>query len=86
MSDEGGWREKLLSSPIGRIINGLLKISLASLIIAILSSLDATMTSTLSNIPIGSNTYDLSIVWILVSKFAPLMLVISAFRDFGVKL
>jgi len=70
-----------LSSPLGRLIRGLLKIMLAGLVYTILSS---------ANIPttwqIGGESYDVGTIIQLITYAGPLLLIVSGLHDMGVKL
>jgi len=65
------------------IVRGLIKIVLAMPIFYILSAVDWGF---LSNVTIGNNTADLSMIGPIIVAFAPLMLILSGLRDMGVRM
>ena len=76
------WREGISNSWIGRILRGIIKLVLIPLIISLLNAVNIN----LSNVNIGGSTYDLSVLVTVIKIFAPLLLLLSALRDFGVEL
>ncbi len=74
--------DRMGESEIGRIIQGLLLISLSGVVLAILNALPITKLT----IPTGNGTADITIIWTLTKIFAPLLMVIEGLRKMGVRI
>lgn len=67
----------------GRMIRGILKLALASMLIALITAL---ANITLPSITIGNQSVDMTVILQVVCAFAPILLIISALRDLGVNI
>ena len=76
------WREGLTGSWLGGIIRGIVKLTLATAIAAILGNINMD----LSSVTIGGVTVNLQVIWDVTRIFAPILLIFSGLRDMGVKL
>ena len=76
------WREGLTGSWLGGIIRGVVKITLATAIAAILGNINMD----LSSVTIGGVTVNLQVIWDVTRIFAPILLIFSGLRDMGVRL
>lgn len=76
------WWDRLGESGLGRVIQGLLLISLAGVVMGILSSIPVGKLE----IPAGNGTVDITIVWTLIKVFAPVLMVVSGLRRMGVRI
>ena len=76
------WREGLAGSWLGSIIRGIVKITLATAIAAILGNINMD----LSSVTIGGVTVNLQVIWDVTRIFAPILLIFSGLRDMGVRL
>lgn len=74
--------ETIWSSPLGRMLLGIIKIALAGFLLAIMS----TFASMVNNITIGDVEIPLTTIIQLIVAFFPIMLLLSALSDLGVKL
>ena len=76
------WREGLTGSWLGGIIRGIVKLTLATAIAAILGNINMD----LSSVTIGGVTVNLQVIWDVTRIFAPILLIFSGLRDMGVRL
>ena len=76
------WREGLSNTWMGRIMRGIVKLALATLIITLLNNVPIDLTSA----TIGGSTYNLQVLVDVIKVFAPVALILSALADFGVRL
>ena len=75
------WQEALKESWFGQFLRGLMKLALAGVIVALLNALNLP-----STVSVAGQNIDLSIVVLVIKVFAPLLLVISALHDMGVRI
>lgn len=76
------WSQDIFQSPLGRIFLGIIKLALAGFLIALVS----TFQSFAGDITIGSLTIPVGTIIQLIIAFFPILLLISALRDLGVRL
>ena len=72
------------NSYLGRIVKGFIKLGIAIALFGLLNTVTGAID--LSNATIGGTTVNLQVVVDVVRVFAPIALVVSALRDFGIEL
>ena len=79
MSD---WKSDFMNTQLGKLLLGIIKLAIAGLLIQLVN-----MFSNYSiTITIGDTTYDITAVLQILVAFFPILLIISAMRDIGIKL
>ena len=73
--------ESYMSGPFGTFLRGIIKLALAGLLIALVSSLPKP-----SDVVINNQTIPVSLTFTVIVAFFPIFLIISACRDLGVRL
>lgn len=80
------WSERLggfFSTPLGRLIRGIIKIALAGFLITLLGTIQNSLPPDPN---IGGNTVPVRTIITLVIAFFPIAYLISAMRDLGVEI
>lgn len=72
----------IFQSPLGRIFLGIIKLALASFLVALVS----TFNTFGQDINIGGITIPIGTILTLIIAFFPILLLLSALRDLGVRL
>ena len=75
-----GW----LNTPLGRLVLGLVKLVLFPILLTLISA--AANAAKGITVTVGNQQIDLSLLVMIIGAFAPLLLLISALQDLGVKL
>lgn len=76
------WYSGLFASPLGKFIMGVIKLVLASFLIAVINSLG----SLAGDLNIGGSVIPVSLILQIIIAFFPIMLLVSAMKDMGISL
>jgi len=76
------WLSDFMNTRLGRMLMGLIKLTLAGLLIGLVNQFGNMNIS----ISVGGNTYDISAIIQIIVAFFPILLLISALRDLDIHL
>jgi len=84
MEAEGGsWWRDWLDTGIGRMIKGIIKLVLATIVIALVNQIPKL---TAVNITVGNTTIPVQEIALIIVAFVPIFLILSALKDFDIHL
>ena len=78
----GSWWSSWFDTGIGRMIKGVIKLVLASLVISLIN----TIPSLTQNITINGQSIPVTTIVQVIVAFVPIFLILSALRDFDIRL
>ena len=79
MSD---WKSDFMNTQLGKLLLGIIKLAIAGLLIQLVQMFNNYSIT----IDIGGTTYDITAVLQIIIAFFPVLLIISAMRDIGIKI
>ena len=79
----GSWWSDWFSTGFGRMLRGIIKLVLASLIISLTNTIPKL---TPNNITVGSTTVPIQEIALIIVAFVPILLIVSALRDFDIRI